>query len=33
MLYTMVMTMNLEKKERNIKDNQCDLANNLPTVK
>ena len=33
MLYTMVMTMNPEKKEKNIKGDQCDLVKNLLTVK
>ena len=29
----MVMAMNLEKKERTIKCDRCDLAKDLPTVK
>jgi len=33
MLWTMVMAMNSEKKERTIKGDWCDLAKDPPTVK
>ena len=33
MFWAMVMVMNLEKKERTIKGDQCESAKDLPTVK